>query len=256
MAYNFPWDEDAPDGATTKANTIDTIIQDLKKSIKERMAGLLHADTGWEDDTADPKRLKYSAIKDPPSSTSTRIALLRRTSSAVQRASNMMLGFNVAPAFDSIAQDIGSMTVTGTRITVDTAGFYLIDSSISGIAGRVRRTTGDWRIKGNFCVGKNGVCLDLAPYFDLLYATRSPVGIYTPTIADGLLDYLYDDSDGTYDRRASTPLSISGSVVQLDRNDYLESGFNVISWNPQATPQISYNEQGFFRVRKIVGAIP
>ena len=66
MAYNQAWDEAAPDGATTKANTIDTVIQDLKKSIRERMADLLHADTSWETDADEPKKIKYSAIKDAP----------------------------------------------------------------------------------------------------------------------------------------------------------------------------------------------
>ena len=66
MAYNQAWDENAPDGATTKANTIDTVIQDLKKSIRERMADLLHDDTSWETDADEPKKIKYSAIKDPP----------------------------------------------------------------------------------------------------------------------------------------------------------------------------------------------
>ena len=66
MAYNQAWDEAAPDGATTKANTIDTVIQELKKSIRERMADLLHADTSWETDADEPKKIKYSAIEDPP----------------------------------------------------------------------------------------------------------------------------------------------------------------------------------------------
>ena len=37
MTYDQTWDETAPAGATTAANTLDTIIQNLKTAIRERM---------------------------------------------------------------------------------------------------------------------------------------------------------------------------------------------------------------------------
>lgn len=65
MAYINEWDEAKPDGSE-QANTIDTIIQDVKKAVRERMAELMHSSTDWDDDAEQPKRIKYAAISDPP----------------------------------------------------------------------------------------------------------------------------------------------------------------------------------------------
>lgn len=51
MAYNISWDESQPDGSEN-ANTIDTEIQELKESIRERMEDLF---PDWSDDGVDPK---------------------------------------------------------------------------------------------------------------------------------------------------------------------------------------------------------
>ena len=65
MAYTNEWDEAKPDG-TEQANTLDNIIQNLKKAVRERMNELLHADSQWEEDSEQPKKIKWSSIKDPP----------------------------------------------------------------------------------------------------------------------------------------------------------------------------------------------
>ena len=54
MAYSIPWDEAGPSGATTPADTIDTELQNLKISIRERIESVI---CDWSDDSVDPKVL-------------------------------------------------------------------------------------------------------------------------------------------------------------------------------------------------------
>lgn len=51
---SVPWDEASPSGATTPADTIDTELQNLKISIRERLEDLI---PDWSDDTVCPKVL-------------------------------------------------------------------------------------------------------------------------------------------------------------------------------------------------------
>ena len=53
MAYTRAWDEAAPAGAAA-ANTLDTIIQNKMKDLRERLED---AFPDWSDDTVDPKRV-------------------------------------------------------------------------------------------------------------------------------------------------------------------------------------------------------
>lgn len=53
MAYTDPWDEAAPLGSAA-ANTLDTIVQNLKRSLRERLED---AFPDWADDAVDPKRV-------------------------------------------------------------------------------------------------------------------------------------------------------------------------------------------------------
>ncbi len=54
MAYGIPWDEAGPSGATTPADTIDTELQNLKISIRERIEDVI---CDWADDSVNPKVL-------------------------------------------------------------------------------------------------------------------------------------------------------------------------------------------------------
>ena len=63
MAYSIVWNEAAPIGATVTAATLDTELQNLKKSIRERMNQL--TSTAWETDGDDPKKLLSHAIGEP-----------------------------------------------------------------------------------------------------------------------------------------------------------------------------------------------
>lgn len=56
MPYSIPWDETEPIGATTPAASLDTELQELKISIRERMNDLIGAGN-WEDDGVEPKEV-------------------------------------------------------------------------------------------------------------------------------------------------------------------------------------------------------
>ena len=56
---SVPWDEASPSGATTPADTIDTELQNLKISIRERLEDII---PGWSDDTICPKVLGGKGI--------------------------------------------------------------------------------------------------------------------------------------------------------------------------------------------------
>jgi hypothetical protein len=62
MPYQDEWDEAAPAGSAA-ANTLDTIIQNVKRSIRERMDDLA---VGFGDDDTDPKRIKVHFDTDFP----------------------------------------------------------------------------------------------------------------------------------------------------------------------------------------------
>jgi len=57
---SVPWDEASPSGATTPADTLDTELQNLKISIRERLEDLI---PGWSDDAICPKVLDPDIIK-------------------------------------------------------------------------------------------------------------------------------------------------------------------------------------------------
>lgn len=57
MAYAVAWNEAAPVGSSTSADTLDTELQNLKKSIRERMNDILG--NVWETDANDPKAIDY-----------------------------------------------------------------------------------------------------------------------------------------------------------------------------------------------------
>ena len=65
MAYSVAWNEAAPIGATVTAATLDTELQNLKKSVRERLNDILSGTTSWETDATDPKKLLSHAIGEP-----------------------------------------------------------------------------------------------------------------------------------------------------------------------------------------------
>ena len=57
MAYSIAWNEAAPVGASVSASTLDTELQNLKKSVRERMNDILG--NVWETDADNPKAIDY-----------------------------------------------------------------------------------------------------------------------------------------------------------------------------------------------------
>jgi len=53
MAYSIAWDETSPDGSTTPANQIDTELQNIKVSVRERLEDVF---PDWDNDAVDPKQ--------------------------------------------------------------------------------------------------------------------------------------------------------------------------------------------------------
>lgn len=64
MSYTTIWNESAPTGSSTLASDLDTVVQNLKRDIRERMNTLV---TDWN---ADPIRLKSTLFKTFDKSTS------------------------------------------------------------------------------------------------------------------------------------------------------------------------------------------
>jgi hypothetical protein len=65
MSYSVTWDggyEASPDGATVDADTLDTIVQELKVAIRERMNTILDPSGQWDDDPIVLKPNRVGAV--------------------------------------------------------------------------------------------------------------------------------------------------------------------------------------------------
>lgn len=106
MAYNVAWDESLPDGDITAADDLDTELQNLKTSLRERLEQVI---PDFGDDLVDPKvlikSLFYLLVAGPETTTTTTV-------------SSEDLDFT--EKFNS-----GDFTVAGKVITFDKAGKYL-----------------------------------------------------------------------------------------------------------------------------------
>jgi len=121
MAYTVSWDEASPDGSEN-ANTIDTEIQNLKISIRERMNQILS--NAWETDGNDPKTLVASNPE--------------RASVSKTAAQTISNGSATGVTWATEDVDVGDLVDLGsnnTRITIATTGFYLITTSINWDTG-------------------------------------------------------------------------------------------------------------------------
>ncbi len=54
MVYNIAWNEASPVGSSTNASTIDSELQNLKLSLRERLEDIVN---DWTNDSVDPKTL-------------------------------------------------------------------------------------------------------------------------------------------------------------------------------------------------------
>lgn len=119
MAYAVAWNEASPAGGSTSASTIDTELQDLKKSVRERMNQVLDSSTAWETDGDDPKLLDVTALAGTP-------VLARVYPSGSQ---SVLTGVTLVTAFNSETIDTATFhdnSTNNSRLTVPTAGYYRI----------------------------------------------------------------------------------------------------------------------------------
>jgi len=131
-AYSVAWNEASPVGASTNANTIDTELQDLKKSVRERMNQILDSSTAWETDAQDPKLLDVGAIAGQPD-----VAVVFNVGNQTA-----LTAVTLTLLWDSETLDTGNPTtefhstsVNTSRMTITTAGYYRLHANIILVAG-------------------------------------------------------------------------------------------------------------------------
>jgi hypothetical protein len=190
VAYNIPWSESQPDGSEA-ANTLDTEIQQLKESIRERMNNILSSTTVWQTDAQDPKLLKGTAFV---AGSIPYIAQANERAVLSLNSNEVITTATATPIpWDNEDVDVGGLVdlVSPTRITIVNTGFYLVVGSVLWAAG----STGD-----RLCyIRKNGastLTLSSAKPSALLAAANNPAFIGVLTAAD-YLQLFVEHSEGS-----------------------------------------------------------
>lgn len=110
MAYGVNWNEASPIGATTPAADIDTELQNLKISIRERMNDLIGVGN-WENDGVNPKVIAT--------------VILSHVHAESAGSTTFAGGSGALPQTWSENINVGGdITIAGSTITFDTAGTY------------------------------------------------------------------------------------------------------------------------------------
>lgn len=128
MVYSIAWNEASPVGSATNANTIDTELQDLKKSIRERMNQLLDSSTLWETDAQDPKLLDVLALAGTPE-----VAVVTNAGSQT-----ILTGVPLSAAWDIESLDTGTFhdnVTNNDRFTIVEAGYYRLTANLEIVSG-------------------------------------------------------------------------------------------------------------------------
>lgn len=126
MAYSVAWNEAAPVGASVNAATLDTELQDLKKSVRERMNNLVS--NAWETDGDDPKLIDVLAIGATP-----------RLAHVYDNAGDTM-ATGVNQTIDWPAETIDTATfhdnsTNNSRLTVLVAAYYRLFCNLEILSG-------------------------------------------------------------------------------------------------------------------------
>lgn len=130
MAYSKAWNESLPDGSEN-ANTLETIIQDFKIAMRERLEDLID---NWTNDATDPKT--FNASKVLAAIATGKLATLAATERAILTRTT---GFDIGTGSLTAVQweveffDNATMLDVGgnpTRITIPATGFYLLSAFI------------------------------------------------------------------------------------------------------------------------------
>ena len=128
MVYSVAWNEASPAGASTNANTLDTELQNLKISIRERMDNILHASGDWGTDGEEPKLLDVLALAGTPE-----VAVVWHNANQT-----VVSGTPLDLAWNQELLDTGGFHDNSTnpeRFTIVEAGYYRITTSLRVTAG-------------------------------------------------------------------------------------------------------------------------
>lgn len=128
MAYNIPWNESSPPGSAD-ADTLETEIQNLKESIRERIEDVV---SDWANDAVDPKSLIL------PSQDRATVALT--SDLAIPNTTTTIVDWDQEYLDDGGLIDLGT---NPSRITIQEDGFYLLFAHVAWEASAtgIRRVT-------------------------------------------------------------------------------------------------------------------
>lgn len=179
MVYSIAWNESSPVGSTTNANTIDTELQNLKTSVRERMNQILAND--WENDGDDPKLIGGPLDIDQITGT----PLVCRAFNSIDQVVADLFFDDIF--WDSETIDTGGfhdLVVNNNRLTIPVDGYYHIHAQIvyeqGGIGGpitltlRHNATTGIASARAEYEIGEDEtiglstvVLADAGDFYDL-----------------------------------------------------------------------------------------
>ena len=147
MVYVIAWNEAAPVGSSVNAATIDTELQNLKKSVRERMNDILS--NAWETDGDNPKLLDLPFSTQP----SERAVVKLNSNESITTATA------TAIPWDTEDVDVGDLVDLGaqaTRITIVNTGFYLVVGSLLWASGTTGVRQAYLRINGSTTIANQG----------------------------------------------------------------------------------------------------
>ncbi len=196
MVYSIAWNEANPIGASVNASTLDTELQNLKKSVRERMNNILS--NAWETDANDPKTL------DPAALIMDKCVL---SLAAVFSVPNNAL---TAITWDTEVKDTNSMFAGGspTIVTIQTTGFYLAILNVTFAAN----ATGQRRV-AMVLSGTAGVApLEQTDASAAGIAGYNLVVAHDMTAADTVTFQAFQDSGGALNASANSSYAM---VVRL-----------------------------------------
>ena len=159
MAYAIAWNEATPVGASVNASTIDTELQNLKKSIRERMNDVLAGGSGgtdWETDATNPKRL---LLGQP------RVRVGKSADQAIANSTSTVVSWN-QESFDVGGLHDNSTNNSRLTIPADEAGVYMVGVSIPWDASTTGYRQADLK--------KNGTTAELS-----IVATNTTGAVFT-----------------------------------------------------------------------------
>lgn len=187
MAYTVPWDEGSPIGASTPANTIDTELQNLKISMRERLEDLIN---DWANDLVDPKTFNLDAFPPQP-----KVELHR-----VAPAQTIPNDTETAIIWNSEIEDVGDMWDSGdpTKIVIPSNGLYLV----AAMAFFEPNANGSRYLKLSQSRYSWPIFVDSSPgllTYSELYLAAHPGNFQT---SDEIVIKVYQDSGGGLDLRS------------------------------------------------------